>query len=80
MRNLVKIVPAYREGGSGIQIVNGTKLVLSDGSELEGVVSLKITADINQPWQAEIVVMCQPPELEGVLAHISATAEYGDGR
>jgi len=51
------IVPAQNQNPGHPQIANGTKVLLSDGSELAGVISVTLTATAGNLWQATITVM-----------------------
>jgi hypothetical protein len=41
---------------AGVHHANGTKVLLDDGSYLEGVKSITLKAEVNQPWKAIIEV------------------------
>lgn len=43
-----------RPSSSGIVMTQGTKVVLDDGSELQGVTKIVLTAEVNDIWRAEI--------------------------
>lgn len=60
------IVPAENQKPGQPQIANGTKVLLSDGSELTGVTSVTLTATAGGLWQATITVM--PETVHAVTA------------
>jgi hypothetical protein len=73
--NIVQIIPAPARGGSGLALTNGTKVVLSDGSELQGVLRVTIVGDRDSLWKATIECLCQAPEFDAIQAQIALTAE-----
>lgn len=61
------IVPSPRNSPSGPHHVMGTKVLLSDGSELKGVTSVELKASVDGAvWQAVITVL--PREIPEVSA------------
>ncbi|MBF8728865.1 hypothetical protein IRZ59_00240 [Pseudomonas guariconensis] len=61
------IVPAPNANPNGSCLATGTKVLLSDGSELEGVVSVELKASVDNPvWHAVITVL--PREAPTVTA------------
>ncbi|SMC69810.1 hypothetical protein [Pseudomonas sp. URIL14HWK12:I5] len=61
------VVPAPKSNPSSPHQVMGTKVLLSDGSELAGVLSVELKASVdNGAWHAVITVM--PREIPAVSA------------
>ncbi len=61
------IVPAPKSNPNGPHQVMGTKVLLSDGSELQGVLSVELKASVeNGAWHAVITVL--PREIPQVSA------------
>ena len=52
----VRIVQPERDS-SGATNSMGTKILLDDGSELQGVYKIVLTAQVNDVWRAELHVM-----------------------
>lgn len=71
--NLVTICPP-EPNESGLTKTQGTRIVLSDGSELHGITKIVLTADLNDIWRAEVACHFKASELPNVLAQIEATA------
>lgn len=67
--SVVTILPAENQNPGRAQLTRGTKVILSDGSELTGILSLKLVANVNGVWEATITVL---PEL---ITSITANAE-----
>jgi hypothetical protein len=63
------IIPAPQKDGNASHPTQGTRVLLSDGSELDGVVSITLSAAPNGLWAATIEVMPQ------VVPSITANAE-----
>lgn len=52
------IVPAPNTNPNSPHLAMGTKVLLSDGSELEGVLSIELKASVDHPvWHAVITVL-----------------------
>ena len=56
MAKVVSIIPPLKEGNKHAHLVQGTKVLLDDGSYLEGVMSITLKAEVDQPWKAIIEV------------------------
>lgn len=54
--SVATIVPGPKSHESGAHLARGTRVILSDGSELAGVTELTLTACVNGVWQATITV------------------------
>ncbi|WP_341520723.1 hypothetical protein AABC73_20580 [Pseudomonas sp. G.S.17] len=63
------IIPAPQRDGNSCHMTQGTRVLLDDGSELDGVVSITLRAEPNGLWAATIEVMPQ------VVPSITANAE-----
>lgn len=78
------IVPPPKTNPDCAHLVMGTKVLLSDGSELEGVTSVELKASVDSGvWQAVITVL--PREIPIVTAEaqidvIEATSLMSDSR
>ncbi len=57
----ITIIPSKRKSDNDIHTTMGTRVLLDDGSELEGVISIKLEAEMNDVWKATIV--CHPKEV-----------------
>ncbi|MFV3291274.1 hypothetical protein ACNFBR_21355 [Pseudomonas sp. NY11955] len=65
------VVPAPKSNPGSPHQVMGTKVLLSDGSELEGVLSVELKASVeNGAWHAVITV------LPRVIPVVSAEAQF----
>lgn len=42
------------QNGEGMSLTQGTKVVLEDGTELQGVRKIVLTAEVNDIWRADI--------------------------
>lgn len=71
--NLVTIVPP-EPTESGLTLTNGTRVLLADGTPLEGVTRIVLTLEPNGIWTAQIDCNIRATELPNVLAKIEATA------
>jgi hypothetical protein len=70
--NVVTIVPPdVAKPGTGTRTM-GTKVLLADGSELQGVTKIVLVAEPNDVWRAEISVMPRMGVMPGMLAQINA--------
>ena len=56
MAKVVSIIPPQKEGDKHAHLAQSTKVLLDDGSYLEGVVSITLKAEVNHPWKAIIEV------------------------
>jgi len=50
------IIPGEKADGSSVHLAQGTKVVLSDGSELAGVTGITLRAEAGGIWKAVIEV------------------------
>lgn len=65
--SVATIVPAPKSSPSGPHQVMGTKVLLSDGAELDGVLSVELKASVDTGvWHAVITVL--PREIPQVTA------------
>ena len=77
--NVATIIPGPPNEGSSAHMANGTRVMLSDGSELSGVVSLTLRADVGGFWVANIEVRPSIVPSINVQAEISVTGLATDG-
>ena len=68
-RRVATIIPAPPKDGNSCHLTQGTRVLLDDGSELDGVVSITLSAVSNGLWSATIEVLPQ------VVPSITANAE-----
>jgi hypothetical protein len=69
---VVTIVPPAKSNPTGPHLVMGTKVLLSDGSELGGVQSVELKASVETGiWQAVITVL--PREVPQIDAETALT-------
>lgn len=54
---VAKIIPGVKKREGLPHLTRGTRVMLSDGSFLGGVTKIKLTADTNDLWRAEITLM-----------------------
>jgi hypothetical protein len=64
--SVVTILPPPQQKPGQAQVTFGTRVMLSDGSELTGVTSITLTATPGDVWQATITV--RPERIEGIAA------------
>lgn len=60
------IIPGEKSDGSSSHPTRGTKVILSDGSELTGVTGITLRADVGDVWRAFIEVY--PETVQVVMA------------
>lgn len=65
--SVVTILPALSQNLSQAQPVQGTKVILSDGSELTGITGLTLTAKAGGVWEATITVL--PKVIQSVVVN-----------
>jgi hypothetical protein len=74
------IIPGGKAEGSGVHLAQGTKVVLSDGSELIGVTGITLRAEAGGIWKAVIEVY--PDRVLAVTAdaeaHVVETTALSD--
>ncbi|WP_426156784.1 hypothetical protein [Pseudomonas sp. TSRC2-2] len=68
--SVVTIVPPPNQKPGSAQLAQGTKVMLSDGSELTGVTAVTLTASAGGVWQATITL------LPRIIQPVSADAEF----
>lgn len=56
MPKVVSIIPSEKDNDSGAHLTRGTKILLDDGSYLQGVVKVVLVAESNNLWKAIIEV------------------------
>ncbi|UZE12775.1 hypothetical protein [Pseudomonas sp. B21-053] len=81
--SVVTIVPSPNQKLGSAQLVQGTKVMLSDGSELTGVTSVTLTANAGGVWQATITVLpriIQPVSVEAEFVEVEVTDLNSPGR
>lgn len=78
------IVPPPKTNPDCAHLAMGTKVLLSDGSELEGVTSVELKASVDSGvWQAVITVLpCEIPVLaaETQVVELDVTSLKGESR
>ncbi|KTC60176.1 hypothetical protein [Pseudomonas savastanoi] len=70
---VVTIIPGPQSRSDGPHLAQGTKVMLSDGSELGGVTSVLLFADAGGVWKASIEVY--PREVPTVAVEVAALAD-----
>ena len=68
--SVVTILPPPNRNPGGAQLAQGTKVILSDGSELARVTGVTLRAGVNGAWEATITVL---PE---IIQPVSVEAEF----
>lgn len=66
--NVVTILPTPSQKPGSAQMAQGTKVMLSDGSELSGVTSVTLSAKAGGVWEATITVL--PEIIQAVDAEV----------
>ncbi|RZA22794.1 MAG: hypothetical protein EOP02_15845 [Proteobacteria bacterium] len=66
--SVAKIIPAASLNPNSPMPTMGTRVVLSDGSELTGITSITMTAEPGGVWKATITVM--PHHVEPITAEV----------
>lgn len=56
MTRVVSIIPSHKDSETGVHVVQGTKVLLDDGSYLQGINSITLKAEAGKPWVAVIEV------------------------
>jgi hypothetical protein len=56
MAKVVSIIPSHKDSDTGVHVAQGTKVLLDDGSYLQGINSITLKAEVGQPWKAVIEV------------------------
>lgn len=71
MPRIVSVIPAAnnREEKNSIQVCNGTKVLLDDGSYLENIKKITLVAEVDQPWKAIIEVTPKNQQQLDALLH-----------
>ena len=59
---LLRIVPVEHTAHDYC-VTRGTKVLTPEGEEVQGVTSIKLHADLNDIWRAEISLIIDPPEV-----------------
>lgn len=59
-KQFLKVIP--NSTGEGPQTSNGTKVITEDGVEIQGITKINITAEVGEPWKAQIELMLIPSE------------------
>ncbi|AVI87297.1 hypothetical protein YA0016_27370 [Pseudomonas syringae] len=67
------IVPGPQSHPDSPHLARGTKVILSDGSELSGVTSVTLRADAGGLWKATIEVY--PREIPTITVEVTALAD-----
>ena len=75
--SVVTILPPPNQRPGSAQLAQGTKVMLSDGSELTGVTAVTLTASAAGVWQATITVLpkiIQPVSVEAEFVVLEVTS------
>lgn len=81
--SVVTILPAPSQSPSQAQPAQGTRVILSDGSELTGITGLTLTAKAGGLWEATITVLpeiVQPVAAEATVVFVEVTALADEDR
>jgi len=78
MAKVVSIIPPRKEVIAGVHRANGTKVLLDDGSYLEGVKSITLKAEVGQPWKAIIEVYPTNQKQIDALVEELRVVQYGE--
>ncbi|MGQ3820350.1 hypothetical protein [Pseudomonas alliivorans] len=70
---VVTIIPGPQPNPSSPHVTRGTKIILSDGSELSGVTGITLRADADGLWKASIEVY--PSEVPTITVEVTALAD-----
>ena len=68
--SVVTILPPPSQKPGSAQMAQGTKVMLSDGSELSGVTSVTLSAKAGGVWEATITVLPEIIQAVDAEAHI----------
>lgn len=74
--SVVTILPTPNQKSGRAQMAQGTKVMLSDGSELSGVTSVTLSAKAGGVWEATITVLpkiIQPVNAEAHIVEVDIT-------
>lgn len=78
MPNVVSIIPK-ENNRDGIHIANGTQVLLSDGSKLDGVRKVTLVAEAGDVWKAVIEVFpTNQEQINALLEDIKTTSTDPD--
>lgn len=71
MPRVVSVIPVPNTSGrkNSIQVVNGTKVLLDDGSYLENIQKITLVAEVDEPWRA--IIELTPKNQEQIDAILS---------
>lgn len=74
--SVVTILPPPNQKPGSAQMTQGTRVILSDGSELARVTGVTLTAGVNGVWEATITVLpeiIQPVDAEAHIVEVDIT-------
>lgn len=74
--SVVTILPPRNQRPDSAQVAQGTKVMLSDGSELAGVTAVTLSAKAGGVWEATITVLpeiIQPVSAEAYVVEVDVT-------
>ena len=73
--SVVTILPPPNQKPGSAQMVQGTKVMLSDGNELTGVTAVTLSAKAGGVWEATITVLpeIQPVNAEAHIVEVDIT-------
>lgn len=69
--NIVTVVPPACDARTGTCRATGTKVLLRDGSELQGVTRIELVAEVGELWRARIDCVATVPSMPGMVLEIS---------
>lgn len=79
MPKVVSIIPSEKDDDSGAHLTRGTKILLDDGSYLQGVVKVVLVAESNNLWKAIIEVHpTNQQQIDAVIQDIKTTGSDPD--
>lgn len=70
--NLLRIIPGPIVANH-FNKTEGTKVITSDGREVNGVIRVTLVAELGDVWRATIECFCVPPEEVKVMGSLVAT-------
>lgn len=61
--NLMRIVPRKNADGSDSIVCNGTRVVLQDGTEVQGIKSITLVGEVGGVWRATLECIVHGPDI-----------------
>jgi len=78
MTKVVSIIPPHKDGDTGPHKVQGTHVLLDDGSRLEGVQKVTLVAEVGDVWKA--IIELRPVNQKQIDALIEEIKVIEDGK